>query len=542
MVVANHPLASAAGMEMLAAGGNAVDAAVAALFMVTVVEPAMVGIVGGGAALIRTAEGEEVVIDGMCAAPMAAREDSFTPLGQSWPASAETVGRKNRIGAQAVAVPGNLAAWVHAVERYGRLSLADVLEPAISRARRGFVISPYLAFDIDQKLPDVLNDPGLREILAPGGEALGVGDRLVQADYAATLEVVAREGAGYLHGGAFGQAIADHMVAAGGFLTLEDLTAYEVIERAPVRTSYRGHEVIGVAPPCSGGVSVAEILNILQGYDLAALGYGSPEASHLIVEAMKIATADRDAHVGDPAFHEVPVARLISKAYAAERRAGIDPARATPLAAAHGSTESKNTTHVTAADGDGTIITTTQTINSTFGACVVVPGTGAMLNNYMYIFNPLPGLATSIAPGKRVTGNIGATIVTKEDRPIYALGLPGSYKIPSVVAQTLVNLIDHGMDVQEAAEAPRLFAKGPVVEVERGFDAALIPALRQMGHPAEPMDSIAGCMGAISFGQDGAMTGASCWRADGVPMGSGGGPARTGVTFWPDPDKRTKPA
>lgn len=535
MVVANHPLASAAGLEMLAAGGNAVDAAIAALFAVTVVEPAMVGIVGGGTALLRLADGRELVLDGMAAAPMAAGPDCYQSLSTEWPLSQETVGRRNRVGAQAVAVPGNLKAWCEAVERFGRLSLAEVLDPAIRHAERGFVVSPYLAADIKSRWTDISRDAGLSAVLAPRGEPLRAGDRLVQGDYAATLRGIAKEGACLLHGGEFGRAIADHMRRHDGFMDLADLERYAVAKREPVRVHYRGVEVVGVPPPCSGGACVAEILNILEGFDMRGMGYGTVATTHLLMEALKAATSDRDEAIGDPAFVEAPVARMISKEYGALRRGQIDPARASRIAAGLHSVESANTTHVTTADAEGNVVTSTQTINSTFGACVVVPGTGAILNNYMYVFNPNPGHATSIAPGKRITGNIAATILKRDGAPIHALGLPGGFKIPSIVAQTVINLVDHGMSLQEAVEAPRVFAKGPLAEVERGFGPELVDGLAAMGHPARDVDSIAGCMAAISFEPDGRMIGASCWRGDGSPAGIGGGRAREGVVFWPDP-------
>ena len=537
MVVANHPLASAAGMEMLAAGGNAVDAAIAALFMVTVVEPAMVGIVGGGCALLRLADGREIVLDGVASAPLAARPDMFTPLGTEWPLSAETVGRRNRVGSQSVATPGSLLAWCEAVEKYGRLSLADVLAPAISRAERGFVVSPYLAADVVSRFPDIMADPGISAILAPGGVGLVAGDRLVQGDYAETLRQIARHGAKYLYGGAFGSALAEYMRNNDGLLTLSDLEKFRVIEREPIRTDYRGYEVVGVPPPCAGGACVAEVLNILEDYDIAGMGYGSADATHLLLEALKATTSDRDEAIGDPDFVNVPTERMISKDYAAFRRSQINLAHASDIRAGVGSSESVNTTHVTAADSDGNIITSTQTINSTFGACVVVPGTGAILNNYMYVATPAPGFGSSIAPGKRITTNIAATIIKRDGRPIYALGLPGGFKIPAVIAQTVVNLLDHRMDLQEAVEAPRVFAKGPLAEIERGFDLKLVDQLKARQHPAEAVDSIAGCMAAIQFAEDGTMTGSSCWRGDGVPVGSGGGQAREGVVFWPDPTK-----
>ena len=535
MVAANHPLASAAAIEMFAAGGNAVDAAIGGLFALTVVEPAMVGIVGGGTALFRLADGRETVIDGMASAPLSAAPDCYETVGTEWPESQETVGQRNRVGAASVAVPGNLLAWCHAVERYGRLSLADVIEPAIRHAERGFVVSPHLAGCIRSRMPDVVRDPGISAVLTRAGEPLAAGDRLVQGDYAATLRGIAREGARFLHGGAFGRTLADYMKRHDGFLELGDLERYKVIERDPVRFDYRGIEVVGVPPPCAGGLSVAEILNILEGYDISGMGFGSVETTHLIMEALKAATADRDEAIGDPDFVQVPAARMISKEYAAERRAAINPQRSGPTLAGLRSVESANTTHITTADGDGNIVSSTQTIMSTFGACVVVPGTGAILNNYMYVFNPHPGHATSIAPGKRITGNIAATICKRDGVPIYALGLPGGFKIPSVVAQAIVNLVDHGMSLQEAVEAPRVFAKGPMAEVETGFDPAVMKGLAALGHPVQPVPAVAGCMAAIAFEQDGRMTGANCWRSDGAPAGIGGGAARPGVVFSADP-------
>lgn len=535
MVAANHPLASAAGIEMLAAGGNAVDAAVAALFALTVVEPMMVGIVGGGTALLRLADGRETVIDGMSSAPLGTRADSFQPLSSEWPLSQETTGQLNRVGVQSVAVPGTLASWCSAAERYGRLSLDDLIQPAIRYAERGFVVSPYLENSIRTQMPDISRDPGLSAILCPGGRMVRAGDLLVQGDYATTLRGIARHGAAYLHGGEFGRAVADFIQDNDGFLSMEDLERYEVIEREPVRIDYRGFEIVGAPPPCAGGLCVAEILNILEGYDVASLGFGSVAYTHLLLEALKAATIDRDEAIGDPAFVQVPLERMISKDYAAERRALIDPRRANTMVAGLRSVESANTTHLTVADGEGNIITSTQTINSLFGACVVAPGTGAILNNYMYVFNPHPGFATSIAPGKRVTGNIATTICKRDGKPVYALGLPGGFKIPSVVAQAVINLVDHGMSLQEAVEAPRVFAKGPIVELEKDFNPALAQGLRALGHPVEELVSVGGCMGAIAFAPDGGMTGANCWRGDGAPVGLGGGAARAGVLFWPDP-------
>lgn len=545
MAVTNHPLASAAAIEMLAAGGNAIDAAVAALFTLTVVEPMMVGILGGGVALIRLADGRTTTIDGLSTAPAICRPDSYTPISDSWPDYMETEGRRNAVGPAAVAVPGTLKAWCEALARFGRLPLEAVMEPAIRHAARGFAVTPYLATCIAEMAPDLSRDPEIAAKFLPGGQALKAGDRLVQGAYAETLRRIAQGGPETVYGGDLGSHIAHELAAAGSFVRLGDLRDYATVERAPIRGTYRGVEVIGPAPPASGGVQVVQMLNILEGFDIAASGFGTAETTHLILEALKLAGADRRAAIADPAFIRVPVDRLTAKDYAALRRAAIDPARAGSFAAGQGietvpvgSNESANTTHVTVADGDGNIITSTQTINSLFGSRIIIPGTGIIPNNYMYLFDPHPGHALSLAPGKRITSGISALIGVRDGRPVFALGLPGAHRIPAGALQAVINLVDHGMTLQEAVEAPRVFSWGQEAEVETGMAQAVRDRLAAMGHPVWPSAHVGGGMCAIGFDDDGGMTGAACWRADGVPMGAGGGLARTGTSFWPDPRKR----
>lgn len=535
VVVTNHALASAAAMEILAAGGNAVDAAVSALFTLTVVEPMMVGILGGGAALIRLADGRELVLDGLSTAPAAARPDSFTPISDEWPDYMETRGRANRVGPQAVAVPGTLKAWCEAAERFGKLPLAELIRPAIRYAERGFRLSPYLATCIQEIAPDLALDPAIAAVFLPDGEPLEAGDLLVQADYAATLRLIAAEGPQAVYGGDLGRRIADHLKSVGSFLRIEDLAGYRTIEREPVRGMYRGVEIVGPPPPCSGGVQTLQILNLLEAYDIGGLGFGSAETIHLVLEALKIAAADRRAVTADPDFVDVPTARLISKDYAAFRRPEIDLSRAGTFDSRILSNESANTTHVTIADADGNIVTSTQTINSLFGARIMIPGTGIIPNNYMYLFDPHPGKALSLQPGKRITSGITALIGKKDGRPIFALGLPGAHRIPACAMQAVLNLVDHGMTVQEAAEAPRIFTWGQEAEIERSVPDNVRAKLSSIGHRVAPVDHVAGGMGIIGFAPNGTMTGAACWRADGVPMGIGGGPARSGTSFWPDP-------
>jgi len=535
MAVTNHPLASAAALEILAQGGNAIDATVAALFTLTVVEPMMVGIFGGGTAVLRLADGRETVIDGLSTAPAMARPDSYVPVSDQWPDYMETEGRANRVGPKAIAVPGNLKAWCEIAQRFGTRDLPALMAPAIRHAEQGFAVTPYLATCIAETAADLALDAEISALFLPKGEPLAAGDRLVQADYARTLRQIAQDGPDTLYGGALGRTIAAALERAGSFIRLEDLAGYRTVERQPVRGSYRGVEIVGPPPPCSGGVHTIQILNMLEAFDLRASGFGTPDTLHLVIEALKIAAADRRAATADPAFVDVPIARLISKDYAALRRAEIDPRRAGSYAAKVLSNESANTTHVTVADGDGNIVTSTQTINSLFGARLVIPGTGIIPNNYMFLFDPHPGLALSLMPGKRITSGISALIGKRDGKPLFALGLPGAHRIPACVLQAVLNIVDHGMSIQEVVEAPRVFSWGLEAEVERGFPESVRAELAARGHDVVPVDHVGGGMCAIAFAEDGMMTGAACWRADGVPAGLGGGLARANTSFWPDP-------
>ena len=535
MAVTNHPLASAAALEILARGGNAIDATVAALFTLTVVEPMMVGIFGGGTAVIRLADGRETVIDGLSTAPAMARPDSYVPVSDQWPDYMETEGRANRVGPKAIAVPGNLKAWCEIAQRFGTLDLPALMAPAIRHAEQGFAVTPYLATCIAETAADLALDAEISALFLPKGEPLKAGERLVQTDYARTLRQIAQDGPDTLYSGALGRTIAAALERAGSFIRLEDLAGYRTVERQPVRGSYRGVEIIGPPPPCSGGVHTIQILNMLEAFDLRASGFGTPDTLHLVIEALKIAAADRRAATADPAFIDVPIARLISKDYAALRRAEIDPRRAGSYAAKVLSNESANTTHVTVADGDGNIVTSTQTINSLFGARLVIPGTGIIPNNYMFLFDPHPGLALSLMPGKRITSGISALIGKRDGKPLFALGLPGAHRIPACVLQAVLNIVDHGMSIQEVVEAPRVFSWGLEAEVERGFPESVRAELAARGHDVVPVDHVGGGMCAIAFAEGGMMTGAACWRADGVPAGLGGGLARANTSFWPDP-------
>ncbi len=531
MVVANHPLASAAGAQMLLAGGNAVDAAIAALFALSVVEPMMVGPLGGGLAHIRLPSGEHVVIDGLSTAPAAARPDMYRTVSDTLPDYQETEGRENHRGARAVATPGALLAWCTTLERHGTMPLDDVMAPAIQLAGRGFTTTPYLTTCITDTAADLARDPELAALFLPGGAPLQPGSRLRRPDYAETLRLIAARGPAALHGGPLGAALAAHMASEGGLVTEADLTAYTLRDRAPIQGRYRGHDIIGPPPPASSGVHIAQMLAVLEHFDLRAAGFGTPASAHLLAEVLKIAFADRSAATADPDFIRVPIEALLDPAYAAARAAAIDPAHAQSWSPGIPGSEGACTTHVTTADHTGLVVTTTQTINALFGARIAVPGTGLICNNYMFNFDPHPGHALSIAPGKRVFTSMAPMIVLKDGRPWVAIGLPGALRIFPSAMQAIVNLIDHGMTLQQAVEAPRLFTQGHTLEIEEALYPTLAPALEAMGHRCVPSPRIAGGMNAIRFHDDGTLEGAACWRADGTPVAVAGGLARKGVGF-----------
>ena len=531
MVVSNHPLASSAGAEMLAAGGNAIDAAIATLFTLTVVEPMMVGIIGGGMAHIRLADGSHRFIDGQSTVPLAVRPDTY----KSKPGSAhdvfDTVGDENLTGPKAVAVPGSLKAWCETLQRFGTMSLADVMQPAIKHAARGYAATPYLHECIADSAEEMLKDKEISAIYLPNGMPLKAGERVVQSEYAETLTYISQRGEAALYHGPLGDILVDYMKKKGGFITREDLTRYKTVERQPIRADYRGWEILGPPPPAASGVHIAQMLNILEGYDIAKSGFGSAETIHYLAEVLKIAFADRAAASGDPDFINVPVERLTSKAYADERRRAIDSNRAQAWGAGVAQLESADTTHMTAADAFGNVVATTQTINNLFGAKILIPGLGTVPNNYMNLYDPRPGHALSLAPGKRVTTSMSPMMALRDGKLVYALGLPGGKRIFPSAMQALINLIDHGMSLQEAVEAPRVWTEGNALEVETAVPEGVRAKLTSMGHRVQVMPTVAGGMNAIEFHDDGGMSGAACWRADGTPIGIAGGLARAGIRF-----------
>jgi gamma-glutamyltranspeptidase / glutathione hydrolase len=530
VVATNHPLASAAGVEMLGRGGNAVDAAMAALFTLTVVEPMMVSIFGSGFVVVRDAAGVVTTLDNFATCPGAATETMFRPL----PSTTEwlTEDDENRLGHKAVGVPGTLAGWAEALRRWGNLPLATVIAPAIRYAADGYPASPYLVNAITENVAGLGRFPASAAVFLPDGGPPRPGDLIVRHDYAETLRAVAASGPDALYRGPIGEAVVADMAANGGLITMDDLATYKVIEREPVRTTYRGATITGMGPVSAGGTHIAQMLNILGGYDLAASGFGTARTIHLMAEALGIAFADWARYMADPAFVDVPVHWLTSMEYADERRAAIDPHHATRHHAGQRPVmESVNTTHVTVADADGMFVTTTQTLNRLFGSKVTTPGTGMLLNDMISNMNPFPGETNSIAGGKRILSSMSPTIVERDGVPLMALGTPGGRQIFPAVMQGIINVLDHGMTLQEAVEAPRIWTDGDTLLLEDRFPnlPALVAALEGMGHRVSVVPKVAGGMnGVLRDAQSGLLHGAACWRADGTPVGVSGGLATLG--------------
>lgn len=527
MVTSNHPLASLAGTEMLMSGGNAVDAAISTMFALSVVEPMMTTIFGAGFINIRLADGTSTTIDNYATVPASARDDMFTPVPDSLQNDVE--GELNNTGYLAVATGGTLLGWATAIERYGNLSLSRVIEPAVRYGRQGFRVSPYLRAMIIQCQEQLAQFPASAEVFLPNGAPPAAGDVLTRADYAETLEQIGKHGPDYLYRGPLGDAIVEDMQRNGGMITKEDLESYRVFERAPVTGTYRGYDIVSMAPASSGGTHIIQMLNILEGYDLGSMGFGSADTIHVIAEAMKIAFADRFQYMADPERVDIPVSWLTSKDYAAERRTGIDLSRAQQYQAAPAPDgEGDCTTHCCAADAEGNIVTTTQTLNNAFGSRVTVPGTGMLLNNCMHLMDPTPGRTNSIEPGKRILSSMSPTLVMKDGQPYLAIGTPGGVRIFGAVMQAIINLIDHGMSLQEAVEAPRMWDRGPVLEIEQGFPGVqeLRAEMESRGHVVETPLKVAGGMNGILRNREtGMFHGGACWRADGVPLGFSGGDA-----------------
>jgi gamma-glutamyltranspeptidase / glutathione hydrolase len=489
MVVTSHKIASAVGAGILTAGGNAIDAAVAVGYALAVVDPCCGNIGGGGFMTIHLADGRDTFIDFRETAPAAASADMYLdPAGKPDP-------ELSRHGYLAVAVPGTVMGLDRAAREYGTMPRAALMAPAISLARDGFVLTEDDTDLIDAKAAELAKDPGAAKtfVRADGGH-YRPGDRLVQPDLAATLRAVSDIGPWAFYDGAVATAVETASRANGGVLTASDFAHYTATEGAPLACSYRGDTVISAPPPSSGGTAICEILNILEGYDLKALGFHSVPVIKLMAAAMARGYADRNAFLGDPAFVDNPLRRLLSKGYAAGIRAAIDAAAGTS-GTAPGPRERADTTHYSVVDGAGNAVAVTYTINGYFGAGVVAPGTGFLLNNEMDDFAAKPGTpnlyglvqgeADAIMPGKRPLSSMAPTLVERGGRLVLVLGSPGGSRIITTVLETLVNIIDYSMPSAQAVAAPRVHYQGQPDRIfyERGgLSAETIAALTDAGY------------------------------------------------------------
>ena len=529
VVASTQALGSAAGAEIMTAGGNAIDAAVATMFTLSVVEPMKMGIYGAGFMNIRLADGRRIAIDNYSQAPGAARMDMFTPISDEWPNYMRAHGDLNQTGVLASGVPGSLKAWCEVQSEFGNLSLSEVMQPAIRYAENGFrATEHYCGFVVSNA--DLLRQfSATRNIFMPGGKVPKPCDLVVQRDLASTLKRIASEGPGYLYGGELGAEIVHYSQANGGVITLDDLIGYRTRRGEPVTGEYRGYTVTGPQPSSAGGLHLIEFLNVLALRNIGDMGFGRSATIHLMAEAMQLVFADRNRYLADPEFQEIPFDRLLSEFHAKELMNQILPNTVMPELASPALAESDSTSHITTADREGNIVSATQTVNHIFGSKVVVPGTGVLLDNTMANFDPHPNLANSVEPYKRVASSMAPVIVYRGGRPAFALGLPGGIRIWTSVAQAIVNIIDHGMTPQEAVEAPRMFTQGQEVELEEEFGSEIASSLRNIGHDVTMVQNVAGGMNIIEFGDDSTLTGSSCWRSDGGAVAVSRGKARAGV-------------
>jgi gamma-glutamyltranspeptidase/glutathione hydrolase len=498
MVVSQEAVASKVGLDVLKAGGNAIDAAVATAFALAVVHPSAGNIGGGGFLVYRPAVGEAGAYDFREVAPAAASPTMFLTNGKYDEA-------KHHDSYLSVGVPGTVAGLHLAWKDHGRLPWSRLVQPAIDLARDGFPLSESLAESLARVLRRMQRYPASVEQFSKNGVPYGPGDVFTQPDLARTLTRIAEQGPAGFYQGETARLIEQDMAAHGGLITQADLRAYRPERRVPLRGTYRGYEILSMPPISSGGTALIEMLNVLEGYDLAVNGWGSAQSIHFMIEAMRRAYADRARHLGDPAFNpSMPIAKLISKDYAASLRATIRPDRASISSPAsfEWPAESRETTHFSVVDADRNAVSLTYTLEDSYGSLIVVPSAGFLLNNEMGDFNAGPGLtdATGLigtepnlaAPGKRMLSSMTPTIVTKDGRLFMVTGSPGGRTIIATVLHTILNVIDFGMNAQEAVDAARFYHQWlpDTVSYERhGLSPDTLAILRARGHKLEAIDA-----------------------------------------------------
>jgi gamma-glutamyltranspeptidase / glutathione hydrolase len=517
MVVTVEPHATDAGVETLRSGGNAVDAAVAVGFALAVTHPAAGNLGGGGFLLLRLANGETNFIDFRERAPERASRDMYLVRGED-----------SRAGYRASGVPGTVRGLELAHRKYGRKSWAELLAPSIELAAKGFTVSYGLAQSL-RGSENLGRFPESKRIFWKGGAYYEPGETLVQPELARTLSRIRESGSREFYEGETARLLARDMEAHGGTISLADLKSYAAVERRPLRGRYRGLEIVTAPPPSSGGIGILQMLGMLEGADYAAAGAGSAVSLHYMAETMRRFFADRARYLGDSDFSPIPVDRLLSRPHIDSQRSSIDPTHATPSAGIPARLESSETTHYTIVDPEGNVAAVTYTLNGSYGSGVTAPGLGFLLNNEMDDFAARPGVpnlyglvqgeANSIQPRKRPLSSMTPTVVLKDGRLYMALGSPGGPTIINTVLQVFVNVVDFGMNIQEAVDWPRIHHQWLPDELvlERGFSPDTVELLKSRGHRVRAVRSI-GQTAAVKSAE-GWLEGAADGRSEGTAKG-----------------------
>ena len=528
VVAAAHPLAAKAGLEILQKGGNAIDAAIATSFALGVVEPNASGLGGGGFAIVYVAkEKKSYVVDYRETAPLAAKLSSYKVDEKGKPID-DAMGLVT--GYQSVAVPGQLRGMEMLHQKFGSMKWDELMAPAIAQSEAGLTVSENFSGIITEELGRIAKDSPsytwMQQVYYKDGLPAMPGDVIKNTELTATLKKVAQGGADVFYKGEIGDLIVREYAEKGNkWLTKEDLTNYKAIMREPVQGNYRGYTVMTVPPPSSGGVALLEILNILEGYDLGKMGAGSADAMHVIIEAQKLAFADRAKYMADPAFSKVPLVGLMDKKYADERRKLIDLKQGnTQIKAGEpGKYESGSTTSFSVVDKEGNMVTITQTINHFMGSAVVPAGTGVILNDEMDDFTIDAKSVNAPEPGKRPLSSMAPTIVLKDGAPFVTIGTPGATRIITTISNLIVDLIDFNMDLQPAILYPRFHnTNSPATSLEARIPQDIVKALEGRGHKFEikkDLDLFFGGAQGVMFAPDGKLHGGADPRRDGVAVG-----------------------
>lgn len=535
MVASQHEIASKIGVEVLKNGGNAVDAAIAVGIALAVVYPEAGNLGGGGFMLIRLKDGKTTAIDYREMAPKAANRDIFVD------AKGNLIRGEggSTVGYRASGVPGTLAGFELAFNKYGsgKVKWADLVEPARAVAENGYVLTDRLAKLFISYKETLAKYPESNRIFLRDGNYFREGDTLKQPDLASTLERIKTQGAKEFYTGRTAQLIADDMKANNGLITLEDLRNYVAKERTPLRGTYRGHEIITMPPPSSGGIVMLQVLNMLEGYDIRGMGANSSAKFHVLAEAMRRSFADRAEYMGDPDFADVPVTQLIDKKYAERRRSTIRADKASTSQeikfGEFARAEGTETTHFTVVDKDGNVVTNTYTINDLYGSRVTIKGTGVLMNDEMDDFAARPGRPNlfglvqgernKVEGGKRPLSSMTPTIVMRKDgTPWFALGARGGPRIISAVMQSVINVIDHDMNIQQAIDAPRIhhqWLPDELMYEPYGISPDTLNILRGYGHKFVNRPGYIASATGIMIAEDGVRLGAIDSRSDGAAIG-----------------------